>query len=94
MIDVAAYIALSIAQALAAAGQSPPGGLPSTVAAATVDDVGGPPTAPPLATRVREWSPADVLVPALLLLGSFAAGRATGLVTARKPARAAGEGEG
>jgi len=92
VIDIAAYIALSIAQALAAAGQPvPPGELPSTVAAATVDDVGGPPTAPPLASRVREWSPADVLVPALLFLGSFAAGRVTGLVSARKPARAAGE---
>lgn len=74
METLAAYVALTVAQALASS-QSVPG---------TADDLGGPPTAPTLASRAAQTSPADVIVPVLLLAGSFGGGLAFGLTRHRK----------
>lgn len=89
MIDnIAAWVLFGVAQAFATQAQTlPPPELPST-AVATADDVGGPPTAPPLASRIARTSPADIAVPALVLFGTFMLGRATGLVSAKKEGKA------
>ncbi len=76
--DITAYILFSIAQALAASGVSPAGELPST-AVASVDDLGGPPSAPPPAVRHQAWTVGDVASAALILAGTFAGGLAAGI---------------
>lgn len=71
---IAAWVALTVAQALASS-QSVPG---------TADDLGGPPTAPTLASRAAQTSPDSVIVPVLLLAGGFGGGLACGLSHKRK----------
>lgn len=68
---IAAWAAIAISQALAGS-QSVPG---------TADDLGGPPTAPTLASRATQVNPDSVTVPVLFMVSGagvgFAVGRGT-----------------
>jgi len=78
MNEIVAAILFGIAQALAASGVPPTGELTST-AVVSVDDLGGPPSAPPPAVRKQAWTVGDVASAALILAGTFAGGLAAGI---------------
>ena len=72
---IAALTLYAATQALTA---QVPDTLPGTAVAATVDDIGGPPTAPTISTLARSADPASVIVPVLSALGTGGIGFVAG----------------
>ena len=81
MFDAIMWAAILAAQAGLSVVPTVP---PDRVAAVATVDVGGPPTAPTLATRVQSQDFAEGAVRALFAFGVFFVGVTCGLVIARK----------